>query len=262
MSGHSKWSKIKRAKAVNDSKKSKVLTKRSKEITLAVQEGGGDPEMNFTLRLAIQKAKDANVPSDNIQRAIKRGTGELKGENPIVFVMYEGYGPGKTAILIDCQTDNTNRTVSEIRNIVESRGGKLSPAGSVAWQFEEVGVIVLRSRKFQEAEQFGKEGKYIKTDQEDLLMELMDIPGVIDILIHKEEGEKDLIEVRTNRDAFHSIHKQISGMKLDVETAELSKIAKDEVNLSEEDYIKLDNFIEALEDQDDVVNVWHNASDG
>ncbi len=258
MSGHSKWSKIKRQKGANDEARGKIFTKLSRNITLAAQQGGGDPDMNFSLRVAIDNAKSENLPSDKIERAIKRGTGELEG-GQIVSIMYEGYGPGSVAILVVCQTDNTNRSLTEVKTITSTNGGKLSPEGSVSWQFTERGYFLIKPEKFQDSGKFGKEGEYKPVDPEELELELMEIPGVVDIKTEENEGEY-IIEMISERDSFSTVHKQLEDSGFKVEEATLGWIANDKQHISEEDQEKLDKLVELLEESDEVNNVWHNAA--
>ena len=145
MSGHSKWSTIKHGKAVSDARRGQLFTKLSKEIIVAARQGGADPEMNFQLRMAVQRAKDGNMPADTIERAVKRGSGEGAGGEQMAEVVYEGYGPGGTAILLQALTDNKNRTVSDVRSTFSKIGGNLAQAGAVAWQFEQKGVVVVEA---------------------------------------------------------------------------------------------------------------------
>ena len=143
MSGHSKWSTIKHKKAATDAKRGKLFTKLSKEIIVAAKQGGGDPEMNFRLRMAIQIAKDANMPADNIDRAVKKGAGSGSEGDTMAEITYEGYGPGGVGIMLETLTDNKNRTVSDIRSTFTRAGGNMAESGSVAWQFEQKGVIIV-----------------------------------------------------------------------------------------------------------------------
>ena len=143
MAGHSKWAQIKRQKAANDAKRGQLYTKLGREITVSARDGGGDPEMNFRLRLAIQRAKDANMPADTIERAVKRGSGELEDGARLEDINYEGYGPGGAALFIEALTDNRNRTVAELRNVLTRGGGNLGESGSVAWMFDTRGQIII-----------------------------------------------------------------------------------------------------------------------
>lgn len=257
MSGHSKWATIKRAKAATDAARGKIFTKRAKEIILASQQGGSDPDTNFTLRIAIDKAKAVNMPSDNIERAIKKGAGELKGD-VIVSITYEGIGPGSCAILVNSQTDNTNRSLTEIRNIVDTKGGKLGAKGSVSWMFEEKGLIIVTPQKFEESEKYGKDGEYYDVDPEELLLEIMEIEGVEDVSIDSQE-DGDMIEVVTDRTLLRDIHQRMLKEGFKIEEAELAQIPNERVKLSKEDGEKLDLLLEALDENDEVSSVWHNA---
>lgn len=260
MSGHSKWAKIKRQKGANDAARGKIFAKLSKEITLAAQEGGGNPEMNFVLRVAIDKAKAANFPSDNIDKAIKKGTGELDDGTRIVSVVYEAYGPGSVGLLIRVQSDNTNRAITEIRQIVENNfGGKMAPEGSVLWQFEQKGIIMLESMQFEESEKFGKEGHYNRVDGEEMTLEIMEVGGVEDIEeLGEDEGVKTY-EVLIEKDEYSNAVKKIQDLKYKIVDSVLGYKASQTVPLSDADSEKLDELIEALEESDEVDQVWHNG---
>ncbi|MBD3280891.1 YebC/PmpR family DNA-binding transcriptional regulator [Candidatus Dojkabacteria bacterium] len=253
MSGHSKWSTIKHKKGAKDAQRGALFTKLAKNITIAANEGGGDPDMNFSLRLAVDKAKQANMPKDNIERAIKKGTGELEGDQ-LSRISYEAYGTDGAAIMIDCTTDNTNRTVSEVKKILESHGGKMADPGSVAWQFEEKGLLVVRPEVLKEAEKFGKEPEYIEVDTEDLILELMEMEGVLDV-----SNEDGVIEVLCSRDSLQSLDSSIKDKNYKVESSELVKIAKDSLDMAQASRDKVENMIEALEEHDDVDSVWTNV---
>ncbi len=252
MSGHSKWSKIKHQKGVNDAKKGALFTKLARDITIAATTGGGDIDMNFALRLAVEKAKQANMPKDNIQRAIKKGTGESKA-NALERISYEAYGAGGVAILIDCTTDNKNRTVSEVKKIVETHGGKFANVGSVAWQFEEKGLIVVEAKKIKKAEKFGKEDTYIEVDKEELLLELMGLEGVEDIVDFDDE-----IEIFCKRENLKNLEQQIVKLGIKIKSFELIKMPKDPINVSNEIYEKVNKLVEDLEEHSDVNTVWTN----
>jgi YebC/PmpR family DNA-binding regulatory protein len=254
MSGHSKWSTIKRAKGIKDQARGQIFTKLSRNITIAAQQGGGDPNLNFSLRLAVDKAKVENLPSDKIERAIKKGTGELKDGAALVQVMYEGFGPGTSAILIQTQTDNTNRAITEVKNILNTRGGKITAEGGVSWQFSEKGIFLLSPQKFKESEKYGKEGEYVATDPEDMVLELMELPGVDDV-----QWDGEVVEVNSGRDEFSKVHQAIQGLGFKIEEAMLGWVAKETVKLSTEEEEKLAVLVEALEECDEVTNVWHNA---
>ncbi len=262
MSGHSKWAKIKRQKGVKDAKRGNLFTKLAKNITLAAKEGGGDISMNFTLRLAVDKAKVANMPSDNIARAIDRGSG--KGADAIVYhrISYEALGPAGTSLVIDCQTDNTNRTVADIKNIIETGGGKFASTGSVSWQFTEKGLIIIELTKIMPSGQFGKGEDRTTVDLDDATMEVMEIEGVEDINdITWDTGEepKNALEIVTKKENFSSVLKAIEGLAYGVLSAELVKIPNEKVSVNDVDTEeKITKFVESIEEHDDVDSVWVN----
>lgn len=262
MSGHSKWAKIKRAKGANDAKRGALFTKLAKNITIAASEAGGDPDMNFALRLAIEKAKAANMPADNITRAIKKGTGE--GEKvQIQRISYEALGPGGVSLMIDCQTDNTNRTVSEVRKLIENHGGKMVPGGSVAWQFVERGLITILPAVSKKAEKFGAEDTYEDVSIDEVQMSLLDIEGILDINIveHEIDGNQlEALEVTTDKVDFSNVLKSIEDLSFRLVSAELIKEPKESVNVSAEDMSKLTSLIESVDDHDDVDSVWTNSN--
>ncbi|PJA99968.1 MAG: YebC/PmpR family DNA-binding transcriptional regulator [Ignavibacteriales bacterium CG_4_9_14_3_um_filter_30_11] len=237
MSGHSKWATTKRKKAAIDAKRGKIFTKLIKEITIAARGGGGDIAGNPRLRLAVDNAKAANMPQDNIERAIKKATGELEGVTFHEF-MYEGYGPGGIAILAEVATDNKNRTVAEVRHLFNKAGGNLGETNSVSWMFERKGIITLPKQN--------------KTE-EDLLELVMD-DGAEDLV-----NEDDFYEVVTPVEAFENIRKKLVDTELEVENASLQWIAKNYIKVEGETSEKVVNLIEALEDNDDVQNVYSNA---
>ena len=237
MSGHSKWATTKRKKAVIDAKRGKMFTKLIKEITIAAREGGGDPAGNPRLRLAIDNAKAVNMPQDNIDRAVKKATGELEGSH-YTELTYEGYAHSGIAVMAEVATDNKNRTVAEVRHIFSKYGGTLGETGSVAWMFNRKGIITLP-----------KQGK-----SEDELMEIALDAGADDL-----ETADDFYEVRTSMEAFEQVRKAIVNKKLTVENASLQWVAKNSIRVSGEDAEKVITLIEALEDCDDVQNVYTNA---
>lgn len=237
MSGHSKWATIKRKKAVLDSKRGKIFTKLIKEITIAAREGGGDPAGNPRLRLAIDNAKSQNMPQENIERAIKKATGELEG---VTYheLTYEGYGPAGIAVLVEVATDNKNRTVAEVRHLFSKNGGNMGENGSVAWMFDRKGVITLPA-----------EGK-----KEEDVMEIVLEAGADDL--NTEEG---YFEVQTSVESFETVRKALADKKFTIENASLQWIAKNLIEVKGEDAEKVMRMIEALEDIDDVQNVYSNA---
>jgi len=237
MSGHSKWSTIKRKKGAADAKRGKIFTKLIKELTIAAREGGGDPIGNPRLRLAIDNAKAANMPADNIDRAIKKATGELEGTT-ISELTYEGYGPGGVAILVEVATDNKNRTVAEVRHLFSKLGGNMGESGSVAWMFEKKGIITLPTQ-----------GK----SEEDIL-EIALNAGAEDM-----RTEDDFFEIQTDIESFETVRKALVDKKMTMENASLQWIAKNTISIGGENAEKLLKLIESLEDSDDVQNVYSNA---
>jgi len=237
MSGHSKWATIKRKKAVLDSKRGKIFTKLIKEITIAAREGGGDPVGNPRLRLAVDNAKAQNMPQDNIERAIKKATGELEG---VTFheLTYEGYGPAGVAVLVEVATDNKNRTVAEVRHLFSKNGAGMGETGSVAWMFDRKGVISLPA-----------EGK-----KEDDVMEIILEAGADDLTT-----EEDYFEVTTTIESFETVRRALVDKNFTIENASLQWIAKNLIEVKGEDAEKVVKLIESLEDLDDVQNVYSNA---
>lgn len=237
MSGHSKWATIKRKKGALDAKRGKMFTKLIKELTIAAREGGGDPSANPRLRLAVDNAKAANMPQDNIERAIKKATGELEG---VTYheLTYEGYGPAGVAILVEVATDNKNRIVAEVRHIFSKYGGSMGENGSVAWMFDRKGVISMP-----------KQGK-----SEDDIMEIILDAGAEDL-----QTEEEFFEIQTPLESFEPVRKAIADKELTVENASLQWIAKNTVPVAGEDAEKVMKLIEAMEDNDDVQNVYSNA---
>lgn len=237
MSGHSKWATTKRKKAAIDSKRGKIFTKLIKEITIAAREGGGDINGNPRLRLAVDNAKSANMPQDNIERAIKKATGELEG---VTYheLNYEGYGPAGVAVILEVATDNKNRTVAEVRHIFSKNGGTLAETGSVAWMFDRKGVITLP--------------KQSKSEEE--IMEIVLESGADDF-----QSEDQFFEVQTSLENFENVRKSLIDKNLNIENASLQWIAKNSVSVSGENAEKVIKLIESLEDNDDVQNVFSNA---
>lgn len=237
MSGHSKWATIKRKKAVLDSKRGKIFTKLIKEITIAAREGGGDVAGNPRLRLAVDNAKAQNMPQDNIERAIKKATGELEG---VIFheLTYEGYGPAGVAVLVEVATDNKNRTVAEVRHLFSKNGGSMGETGSVAWMFDRKGIITLP----------------VEDKNEDEVMEIVLEAGANDLTT-----EEDFFEVQTTIESFETVRRTLVDKNFTVENASLQWMAKNLIEVKGEDVDKVVKMIEALEDLDDVQNVYSNA---
>lgn len=238
MSGHSKWSTIKRKKGAADAKRGKIFTRLAREIVMAAREGGGDINSNVRLRLAVDKAKAANMPKDNIERAIKRGTGDDK-DGQLEEVMYEGYAPNGIALMVACVTENRNRSVADVRHILNKANGSLGEQGSVAWQFNRVSYF-----------SFPAEGLDF-----DEVFELVLEGGADDIT--EEEG---MIEVFGPVEAFKSITDQLLGANITPEESELRMVPNQEMTLGVDDTVQVMKVIENLEELDDVVAVYSNLT--
>lgn len=236
MSGHSKWATIKRKKAAVDAKRGKIFTRLIKEITIAARDGG-DPNGNPRLRLAVDNAKAANMPADNIERAIKKATGELEGVQ-YHELLYEAYGPGGIAILIEVATDNKNRTIAEVRHVFSKHGGNLGESGSVAWMFDRKGVISIV-----------REGK-----SEDEMMEMVLEAGADDL-----QTEDDYFIVQTTLESFEPVRRVLVDAKLNIENASLQWVAKNMVAVAGEEAEKLVKILDILDEVDDIQNVFHNG---
>ncbi len=242
MSGHSKWHNIQGKKGKADKAKAHAFTKVSKAITIAAQNGGGDPAMNFSLRLAIDKAKEVNMPKDNIDRAIKKGTGELKDGIALQELVYEGYGPGGVAMLIESVTDNTNRALTEIKNAFTKIGGSLGSKGAVAWQFEYKAVLRISAEKKVEIKNW-----------EELELALMDA-GVDDI----RESENG-VELVGPKEKFQAMSEVLHTAGISPDSASLEWMAKETMELSPEQSEVLGALVEALYELDDVKEVYTTA---
>jgi YebC/PmpR family DNA-binding regulatory protein len=238
MSGHSKWHSIKHKKAKEDAKRGNIFGKLSRNIIVAVREGGGsDPKDNIALANAIAKAKEFNMPQSNIERAIKRGTGEIEGEN-YESILYEGYGPGGIAIIIEVMTENRNRSTSDIRNILNRYNGTLGESGSVNWQFETKGIIVVDKSEVKNGEEF--------------MLDMID-SGAEDI-----DEDEEVYEIKVSPDNFMKIKQAIEKEGIKIKSGEIGLIPKTTVKLSKEDGIKALKLINALDEHDDVQNVNSN----
>lgn len=235
MSGHNKWSSIKHKKGAADAKRGKVFTKLGKEIVIAARMGGGDQEANPRLRTAVQAARAQNMPKDNIERAIKRGTGEIEG---VIYeeITYEGYGHGGVAILIDCTTDNKNRTVAEVRHTLGKYGGSMAESGSVSWNFEQKGFFLIPA-----------DGK----DEDEFMMEALEA-GAEDVKL-----EDDMFEVYTIASDFHTVMKSFEDMGYEPQDPALIKVPKTTVN-ADDVAEKLMKLLDHLDDLDDTQKVWAN----
>ena len=236
MSGHSKWSSIKHKKGALDAKRGKIFTKLIREITVAARDGGGDPDTNPRLRLALLNAKSANMPKDTSERAIKKGTGELGGDS-LVELSYEGYGPGGTAVIVEVMTDNKNRTVSEIRRAFSKYGGNLGESGCVSWNFDRKGQIFIKNSDIDEDVFFEK------------LLEL----GAEDMSYSSES-----IEIITSIDDFDNLRDGLVSENHELISAEISMIPKNSIKIEGKPAEHMLKMLETLEECDDVQNVYSN----
>jgi YebC/PmpR family DNA-binding regulatory protein len=238
MAGHSHWANIQRSKGIADAKRGKVFSKLSRYIIIAARSGGGDPDMNLKLRYAIDKARAVSMPKENIERAIKRGTGTLEGET-YDEITYEGYGPGGAAILVDITTDNRNRTNGEIKKIFEKGGGKIGTPGSVAWMFERKGLIRIDAGKTSEEQ----------------LMEVALEAGAEDIT---RDGEQ--FEISCDPTNFTAVQEALTKAKLPLASTEITQVAKTPMDADKESQQKMLKLMEMLDDHDDVQNVYTNLN--
>jgi len=237
MSGHSKWASIKHQKGVTDARRGQLFTKLTREIIIAAREGGGSADTNFRLRLAVQKAKDSNMPSENIERAIKKGTGELEGA-ALSDVVLEGYGPGGTAIMVTALTDNRNRTIQEVRSTFTRHGGSLGESGCVAWLFDSKGVITVKADE---------------ADPDELALEAIDA-GAEDVKV-----EKDYIEIYTSPEALEQVRETLEQKELPISSTELSKVPKTVITLEDKPAVQALKLMDKLEEIDEVQSVFTNA---
>lgn len=243
MAGHSKWANIKHRKAKVDAQKGKIFTKLGREIIVAARQGGADPNANFRLKIAIQKAKEANMPNDNIQRAIQRGVGGTEGANYEELV-YEGYGPGGVAILIQAMTDNRNRTAGEIRHLFSKNGGNLGETGCVAWMFEQKGVI-----RIEPDIEAGEE----PLDEEELMLQALEA-GALDVTV-----EVDSAEIFTSPDELESVKQALVDMGYRIAFAEVTLVPQNTVEVTDKDQaVKLLKLMDALDDHDDIQGAFSN----
>ena len=238
MSGHSKWSSIKRKKAVTDAKRGKAFSKISKEITVAAKMGGENPEMNPRLRLAIEKAKGANMPADNVKRAVQKGVTDTSGAN-YDETIYEGYGPAGVAIMIEVLTDNKNRTVGEIRHIITKYNGNMGETGCVGWLFDKKGYILVDK----------------KAGDEDTLMTIALDAGADDF---KNDPDEENYEITTAPEDLHTVKDYLEKEKIPISLAEITFVPQNYVTLNAKESATMMKLINALEDQDDVQNVYAN----
>ncbi len=239
MSGHSHWATIRRKKGAADAKRGAIFTRLAREIVIAAREGGGDPDTNFRLALAVEKARAGNMPKDGIERAIRRGTGEDKESAAFDEITYEGYGPHGVALMIACVTDNRNRTVSEVRHILSKHGGSMGEVGSVGWQFDRVAYFSFPSSALSYDKAF----------------ELAIEAGADDV--NEDDG---YIEITGPVESFKDIADRLRQANVSPEDAELRLVAKQEIDLGVEETLQVMKVIEALEDFDDVQDVYHNLN--
>ena len=238
MSGHSKWANIKRKKEATDSKRANIFSKLGKEITVAVKMGGSpDPNVNRKLKDVIAKAKAQNMPNDNINRCIQKASGDSSSDNYEEMV-YEGFGPCGTAVIVEALTDNKNRTAADLRSIFSKSGGSLGQTGSVGYMFDKKGYILIE--------------RTVDIDEDSLMLEVLDI-GAEDFT-----SEEEYIEIITAPEDFSNIREEIEKMNLTILEADIRQIANIRKELSEEEEEKVQNFLDKLDDNDDVQNVWHN----
>lgn len=237
MAGHSKWAKIKRKKAANDKGRGKLFSRLVKEVTVAARMGGGDPDGNPRLRTAIDAAKAENMPIANIDRAIQRGTGEIPGAQ-YDEIAYEGYGPGGGALLVQCTTDNRNRTVAEIRKIFEKGGGSMGEMNTVAWMFKQVGYFLVDPSR---------------VDEDTLLMVALEA-GADDV-----KSEDGMYEVTCPAQSFHEVKTALHEAGIEPDTEELAMLPNTYMKLEGREAERMVKLVEALEDHDDVQNVWTNV---
>lgn len=238
MSGHSKWAQIKRAKGANDVKRGQLFTKLGREITIAAREGGGDPDGNARLRMAVDRAREANMPMETIQRAIQRGSGGGEGAS-LEEVTYEAYGAGGAALLIEATTDNRNRTVAEVRATLTRGGGSLGESGSVAWNFESRGIILAQTRD--------------KADPEELALKAIDA-GADDFSVDGQE-----VELLTDPAQLEDVRRAIETSGATVANAEVAMVPKTQIDLPNDQTTAVMRLVERLEDLDDVTRVYTNV---
>ena len=238
MSGHSKWSTIKRKKGANDAKRGKIFTRLGREITIAARQGA-DPEANFALRLAVERARAANMPKENIERAIKRATGDAKDSAQFEEIIYEAYAPNGVALLVEVATDNRNRTLAEVKHMLSRMGGNMAEPGSVSWQFEQKGYITVPADKHSYDEVFMVAAE----------------AGAEDVV----DGE-DLIEVYTPRESLQAVQEALRGAGISIDDARLDWVPKASIDLDPESALKVMHLIEQLEDLDDTQTVYSNLN--
>lgn len=238
MSGHSKWNNIKRTKEKSDAQRGKIFTKIGREIAVVVKQGGSDPNVNTKLKDVIQKAKQNNMPNDSIERSIKKAAGELSGVN-YESITYEGYGAGGSAVIVECLTDNKNRTAGDVRHAFDKHGGSLGSTGCVSYLFNRRGLIVIE--------------KTINTDVDMLMMDALDA-GADDVV-----EEDDVIEVYTSPNSFDTVKQNLENKNYQFLSAEVTLVADNYIELEQSKLEQFEKMMDALNDLDDVQNVYHNV---
>lgn len=238
MAGHSKWANIKHKKERTDAKRGKIFTKIGREIAVAVKEGGPDPSSNSKLKDVIAKAKANNMPNDNITRSIKKASGEL-GTINYESIVYEGYGPGGVAVIVEALTDNRNRTAGEVRHSFDKFGGSLGATGCVAWMFERKGVLAIE--------------KTDEIDEDEVMMAALEA-GAMDV-----EASDDVLEITTDVSDFSAVHGTLESMGYSFLFAEIQMVPENTVDVDEEKQESVQKILDFLEDNDDVQNVYHNG---
>ncbi|MFZ3172256.1 MAG: YebC/PmpR family DNA-binding transcriptional regulator [Carboxydocellales bacterium] len=238
MSGHSKWANIKHRKAKQDSVRGKVFTKIGKELMIAVKDGGADPEVNFRLKGVVQKARENNIPQDNIQRIIDKASGNLAGVN-YEEIVYEGYGPGGAAVLINIMTDSRNRTAGEIRHLFSKNGGNLGETGCVAWMFDHKGLIVINKEDMTK-------------DEDEIMIAALE-GGAEDVRV-----EEDSLEIISQPDELENVKQALVQLGIKCDLAELTMLPQTTIELTGDEAKKMLRLMDALEDHDDVQGVWAN----
>ena len=237
MSGHSKWKNIMHKKAKTDSQKAAIFTKIGREITMAVKDGGPDPETNAKLKDIIAKAKSNNVPNENIERVIKKAS-TAGDESNYEAITYEGYGPKGIAVIVETLTDNRNRTAGDVRHYFDKYGGNLGQTGSVSWQFAKKGVIVISKEDY---------------DEEKLMEDLMEVS------VEDYTAEGDVYEIYTSPDDFHSVSEGLTALNYEFVSAQVEQVPSTYITLTEEDDIKnMQKMLDIMEENDDIQSVWHN----
>lgn len=240
MSGHSKWHNIQRKKSITDSKRANIFTKLAKNITVAARLGGGDPTFNFRLRVAIDAAKTANMPNDNIERAIKRGTGELEGQQ-IEEIVYEGFGPGKIAFIIKALTDNKNRTVSDVKHLFTKAGGNMGAQNSVMWMFDQKGIIIVSNEHLP------------KKDKDNIELEIIEL-GPEDLV-----WEEDNLKIITAPENLQKVKEGLEKLEIETDYANLDYIPKETVTIEDQKTLEqIEKFTDALEEHEDIDDYYSN----